>query len=756
MIDVKKLITGFLILATAVICSGLVLSYVESLSHAAVATPANHIQIIADGGASPATMTGNAFLNGGTQASAAQEMIDQLTTSSTLVQINDSKNLTGAVADSFLNELVSANPNGVQTDSSGNLQFNAPDTQAIAGDISSNQGLLNIKTPDWEVEAAKQAVKVQKNYTDQDELAYLSSINNIFQKYIGSTDVGNILGRENPSDAAVVKIQIQQELQEVTAIPTPTPLVPFQKSFLKLLVYEKNMSELVADANDDPLKSSLLFQAEQGNYDLAITQFQTAWQNAAGGRPFPTSTVPTTSLRTPSGNEFVAFVNQFLGIPTAHAQFAVYDAAVFSVSAGTFSASSAQLGKTIEKYIEDILVQILKNVLTTLIQRKVLTWIQGSGAPRFVTDFGTQLVNSYQASAINFLNSKMKCVNQYMTPNIRALVTTPSITVQASTCGAEFSNIVNGSGNIANLYNRFSNMNDYLGLFQPGGNTWGVLMTLQDESMNAGVNSAAAQNTKTVSQQGWKGSETCGDNSNPNGTHIECISQDGKNYNLAPTGESCDASDQAITVPNAGKCTDGSDPQVTSPGQVTGQGFFSGLKSGVENITSAQNLTGILNALLSTVLNTLAQNAINYSNQELNNLTNGNTSTAPPDTGTTGIPPSSITTSSSTVPQTALQCIPQIQSTILSTSTYTANASLSAIGGKVDSSCAADNSCPSTENPDGTPIYSWSAPRSTVASGYGSGSFSTTYTAIGTYFVTVTASTDNSTAQCEVDVIAAP
>jgi hypothetical protein len=716
------------------------------------------VQIVGVGGnTAPSIADDNSFVGGDTQAQAEEEMVSQLTTSSTIVQTSDPNNLTGVVADSFLNGLVQANPDGVQTDDNGNPLFNAPDTQAIATDLATDPALQSVKPPNWDIEAAEQVVKVQTTYTAQDELAYLSSINTVFQKYIGSTDLGNLLGAENPSDAVVIQTQMQGALQDVSAIPTPTPLVPFQKSFLKLLVYEKNMSALVADANTDPLKSSLLFQEEQGDYDLTITQFETAWQSAAGGQPFPTSTsTAPISLQTPSGNTFVGFVNQFLGVKTAYAQFVVYDPAVFGVVTGQLSVNSAALGKTIEQYVEDILLQILKNVLTTLIQKKVLTWIQGSGAPRFVTDFGTQLVNSYQAAAINFLNAKMQCVNQYQAPNIQALISTPAITQQASTCGNEFTNIANGAGNFQHFYNNFTNMNQYLNLFQAGGNTWAVLMTLQDQAMNAGSNSAKAQTTQTVSQQGWKGSETCDDNSNPNGTHTECLSSNGQNYNLAPTGETCDPSDQAITVPNGGKCTDGSNPEVTSPGQVTGQGFFSSLKSGSENITSANNISGILNALLSSVLNSLAQDAISYSNTELNNVLSGNNSSAPSDGGTAGINPNTIVTPTSSVSQTGLECIPSVQTVFLSTSTLTADASLYAAGGTVDGTCAGNNDCPATENSDGTPIYNWTAPGSLFSAGSPGESFSITYNAVGTYFTTVTASTDNSTTSCEIDVVASP
>jgi hypothetical protein len=201
---------------------------------------------------------------------------------------------------------------------------------------------------------------------------------------------------------------------------------------------------------------------------------------------------------------------------------------------------------------------------------------------------------------------------------------------------------------------------------------------------------------------------------------------------------------------------------------VTGQGFFAGLKSGAENITSAKNIAGILNALLSSVLNTLAQDAISFSNTQLNNLTNG-TSGGGSDSGIIGVSSSSLTLA---IPSSTsmMQCIPASQtiifgtsvssSTVASSPTQTGSpvssvtASFSAAGGAIDSTCAGNNNCPSTEKSDGTPIYTWSAPGSVNYSTTGvlptGNSFFATYTTPGTYFVIATASTDNSTSTCEV------
>jgi hypothetical protein len=746
MIDVKKLISGFLILAAAAVGSGFILSFAGNFIPPSTGPEGPSIsETGAALDASAALGGANAFVDTGSLQGNAAEMLSDITTSSTAAVASDPDNLTNTFADSFLNGLVAANPDGASTDSNGNPDFNTPDAQAVSQALASDPTFQNFKTPDWDAEAAKVKIITTSNNSSENVDNYILSFNNVYQKYIANTDIGGILGEENAADAQTITNQTQDALNAVAAIPTPSSMVGLQESYIKLLVYEKNSAQLIPLAATDPLKASLTFQDEQPNYDLAVTNFSNQWNRLSA------SMQASALITNPPQNKAFAFIDSFLDIPTANAQMVVHDPAVFTVVSGQLSVNTAQLGKTIEKYVEDIALQILINTLTNLIQRKVLTWIQGSGAPRFVTDFGTQMVNAFQTAAVSKLNSYMQCVPSYQAPAIKALLSTPTV-ANKNVCAAEFNGQLNN--NLQNFYNNFDNFNNYLSLFQSGGNVWSLTVQTRDAAVIAGGQNQTAKQTQTVAQQGWKGSEVCDDKSDPNGVTTLCQSASGDIYQTA-AGKSCNSGDMVyFTSPNNGQCSDGTNPQVTSPGQATGQGFFSSLKSGTENITSAKNLAGIFNALLSSVLNTLAQDAIQFSNTELNNLENGS-SGGTSDSGILGVSSSSLILSSSSS-TSATQCIPADQTAIFDASTSQATASFSAAGGTIDSTCAGNNDCPSTENSDGTPIYSWSAPGSLNYTTSGSlptgDSFFTTYNATGTYFVTATASTDSSTSTCEVDV----
>jgi len=829
MIDVKKFISGFLILAVAAVCSGLILSYIGN-STSIVKTQAGP-QIVGVGTTSTGALSPT-FATNDSSGDSLAELQAELDTSSTEAEANDPNNLTATFANSLLSGFVAANPDGIQADASGEDNVTLPDSQSIATDIASDPALQNFKAPNWDTEWENEKMLVTNDNSTTSVKRYLDASQSIYQKYIGSTDIGSILGDENVGDAAIVSNDADEVIKATEKVPVPSSLMTFEARFIALLVYEKNYAMIVQNESNDPIKGTLTVQAEQPKYDLAINNFENEWQKAAGGRSFPTdvSASPNSdSLQSdPQTSGLLSFVSGLFGIHTAYAQWAVIDApgdaslvtiaaavpaastvtagaavhqsatqaaalplqvssaasnaSIFTATNGQLAVSWTALGKTIEKEVEDIALQITINTLTTLMQRKVLAWIQGSGAPRFVQDWGTELANSFTTAATNKLNSYMQCIPSNQAPNMKLLLTTPT-TANTNACGAMFNAQL--SNNLQNLQNHFSNFNNYLSLFQPGGNTWGLVMQVQDQVTQAGATSQKANTSQNTASQGWKGSSVCGDGSNPNGLQTVCVTSSGNTY--PSSGGKCNSSSDTPTQYfNNGKCANGSNPQTTSPGAVSGQSFSASIKSGFDNITSAKNIAGILNALMSSLLNTLAQDAMKFSSSELNSALSG-TSGGVSDSGLLGISSSTIAASSTT--QGGVQCLPATQTVSLVSNTLTGegtsvsystsnisssttavssgapdvggmlnnsssqgSASFSAAGGAIDETCAAGGACPSTENSDGSPIYNWIAPGAVGNVTSTGTSFFATYNTPGTYIVTVVASTDNSTSTCDVVV----
>jgi hypothetical protein len=121
---------------------------------------------------------------------------------------------------------------------------------------------------------------------------------------------------------------------------------------VKILVYDKNFFQLLTLAQTDPVKASLIFQAEDTQFDLAQQEFAADSQEIASG---------TVSIQdnTPPPNKLVAMVDSALGIPTAHAQLTVFDPTTWSL---IWTNQATNIEHQLENTIRNTLLQILKNI----------------------------------------------------------------------------------------------------------------------------------------------------------------------------------------------------------------------------------------------------------------------------------------------------------------------------------------------------------------------------------------------------------
>jgi hypothetical protein len=732
MIDVKKLITGFLILATAAVCSGLLISFVSnsSKSSAAVVPP----QATLDQTAS-SSLGENAFLP---QEPLAPIAVTTVGSTTILASSSaDPNNLTDVLATAFVNGVDVANPDG-PVDDNGLSVIAHPDEQEIANEVADVPALNNVATPNWDFEAASQPIKTTTSSSPQDVANYTQELSNVVNTNLVASNVENIITATtpDPNQVSFVDTQIQATLSQTLALPTPQPLVAFQKSLVKVLIYEKNELQLVENVGDDPLKASIILQNEKSNYDAAAEQLETNLKKASSLNGFSFGGAPQQSE-----SAALAFFNAALGIPTAHAQFAgvVFDPDNFA--------------EWIESFAESLALQILKNILIALIQKKVLAWVQGSGAPRFITNWGSTLINSYEQTAIGAINSQMSCgVFPAFLPQIKVTLGSFYKPTQNSACANQFQAAL-GANTFQQFYNHFSNGGfiAYGASQLPSGNPYGGLFFQAQIVDNTAQQGQAATLAKTTSANGLKGDDVCGDGSNPNtGEHTVCENPDGPDYTInagaqtCPGGlppdldgtcagggtpsaaESCGDGDTPVVYANAGtSCDDGSNPSVTTPGNFTSLGFAAAVDGTPEQVAAANDIAGLLNSVLGSLLNSLAGLAVNAVNGAVNGALN------PGGGGVVSIPSSTIVSgqTSSTIQTVALGCNPPAQNV---SSTFPAT--LGAVGGTNDANGNA-------------PTYTWTDSIGNTGAGY---IFSPIYNLPGTYTVTVNDSTNDPPATCTV------
>jgi len=717
MIDVKKLITGFLILAVAIGASALLVSVVTGNSSTANAGDQAAMALGAEATSSVSAPVGdNAFLaqNDDQDSDAIATPTADATITTSSDPDEDPNNLTDLFADSYMGGVVGANPNGPTVDANGNPVLNPPDPYGVANVVAEASATQELQVPDWDTEAESQPIRILATSSPAAIAQYDAALTDAVNNHL-TPQVDAILDSPDTADTgemSYVEAQIQQTLGDTLALQTPASLVGLQKSMVKVLVYDKNSLQLLTLANTDPVKASLIFQDEDENYESAQQELQTDIDQLGGGN-LSVQSDPT------SPSAFVAIVDKALGIQTANAQgIPVIDNALIFL---TSSIRLQNVSKTLEALIKNILLQILKNTLIAIIQRKVLVWIQGAGAPRFVTNWATQLVNAYTQTALSAINSAFSCTYSGFTPQLK-LTLRVGYNSQGSVCANSFAAALAGNS-FQQFQNNFKN-GSWLAFgasTMPSNNYYGSLFFGAQIVDYNGQQARNASQAKSVASQGAKGDQICADGSNPNGISYYCTSANGTDYTSNTPCAAGNIGAQEVEA-NNGVCANGQEPNGTTPGIFTVNTENSAGDSSPKLLVAANDITGVLNAVANSLLTGLAQAAVSAAG----NAVNGILSVNPTSIQGGGTPP---------VPL-PLACSPSTQNIQLS-STSTAPAIITATGGKTD----ADG------NP---PIYSWlSSPDGTTST---SDIFTETYATSGTYMVTLTDSTGDTSTICTVNV----
>ena len=228
MIDVKKLITGFLILATAAVCSGLIFSIID-FSSPATANTAGGITINGGAGSDNA----NAFLPTEAQVQeTAAALAPELASSTMLVSSTDPTNLTDNLATQFVNGMVTANPNGATgVDANGNPTFATPDVNAIAENVANSTTTQALQAPDWGTEVAAIPVTVVATTSAAALTNYGDAVSGILNNHLNSqvqSIASNQADAATQSDLTYVQSQVQSTLQDAASLKTPAPAVAYQ------------------------------------------------------------------------------------------------------------------------------------------------------------------------------------------------------------------------------------------------------------------------------------------------------------------------------------------------------------------------------------------------------------------------------------------------------------------------------------------------------------------------------------------------
>lgn len=775
MLDVKKLIAGFLILTLGASAAAWILS-----------NKAATLSGVLSGSQNPATAQSldNAFSN--TTSSVPQDITELLAgglPSSTEAALNDPNNLTAAMGNSLLNGLVSANPDGIQTDDSGNGEIAQPNNQAILAELSQNQAAQNIQAPNWDTEVAQYeaSMKISSKPSSKDIKDYMLSFSNINDKYF--TQTGLLQAAESASatsssglvlDPSIITASVTAlsgALADTLQMNVPAPFVTFQKSFIKLLVYERNVASLSNITATDPARSVLALNFEESNYNNAIDGFNTARNNLLKNKNL-VSLISDPSDKDGLRESVIAFVDNMFSIQSANAQAATsaceaaqtaetakeatYNAAIAAAAkAAAVAPAAAGAAATLVTVpvtdnstlaaiaagnaaqitqLEVVMDQAIAAETTACVVPSEMTW--GTYLLNLAKNVGLQVLKNtllaqlqshilkwiqgsgapmfVQNWADDFANAGIMSATNWINSNYSCVGTAQLPRIQL------ILNAIYKPGNnacAAQFASQLSSgsLNNFMNSFTNGGFvTFG--QTLMPSNDFYGGLFFTAQDTANAAEQSQKlfSIKTTSQQGMKGGE----ICADGSNP-LTGTHKASDGS----TVQNLGLCANGTTPTTQAPALLTGQALGSGVTMGGKEILSANDVGGIVAALANSLISAITSQVVTSASTAINGAINGSNGTS-----IMSISSDSLILPTST--DSALVCSPT------SATASTGDTTLFTASGGFDSN-------------GNIPTYNWT---SSDGQSVSAPMFSPTYNASGTYTITLGDSKGDTSTTCSVIV----
>ena len=179
------------------------------------------------------------------------------------------------------------------------------------------------------------------------------------------------VGGSVPSDDGTVvatgESAASNMLSNALLFPTPTPLVAFQKSLIKLLVYQRDLAQLVLNENgsQDPAMTVAILQAKENDYEAATQDFNSQGQK-----------LDSLLVADNNGNSsgLLSLLGGVLFVNEAHAQGVPVVDALEKIETAISSALQTSNAWAIffEKLAENIALQIVKNLSWRLYNRRFL------------------------------------------------------------------------------------------------------------------------------------------------------------------------------------------------------------------------------------------------------------------------------------------------------------------------------------------------------------------------------------------------
>lgn len=604
--DSRKLVIGFLILAAITGFVSLSLLKIQSFSSA----NSEERNSVGASAGTPTRTYSNAFVaepipqkNTDTQEEAVAE------DDSSLPELTPSSNLTQNLAQHLALEVVKANPNGPQNLGSeisiNNLDEITFDKTAL---LSVDDLGLNDPFP-------KEQIKTKKDSTPEAILGYIEEVNRVLGETTGSEKYKSLVNQEaGPEMVLAAQLVLSQAINRIAQIESPQNISGLHAELLTGLENKRRIFESVSEYEVDPLRATLTLQVGEQVISRDLQNFFEEF-----------SKLDTMTLgRVEERNESDLFlsVGNLFKVLIAEAQLFVPTDCVgpscLSFHATESSATTGNLLQRIFEWGKKILTEQLKDRLVHSMVQQTINWIQGGGEPKFIQNWQAFLLDTADQAVGAVIEKEIPELCSSFGPLVKAALIPKTYTTGLNS-RCTLTGVLN---DLTRLYERFGQGDwvTYSNALRPYGNLWGSMIDTRDKVVKTAVAEQRAAELKALSSQGVTSQDpssqslkVCGNTQTHNTSEIWNYYAGPPSPNYSPL--EADAiyvakklgEDYVKGTFNASSGNFQTCPKTAwrdgTPGTAVAQTLYTALDSPLQRIVNAQDLIGLVSALVDSALN---------------------------------------------------------------------------------------------------------------------------------------------------------
>ncbi len=508
MVDLKKLITGFFVLAFLV---GIIAFTFSSIFQ----NNGNGPEQLGSAG-----LKSQKISNDSSPGTKNQQTVS-ISGISKPANNNTTQNLTQNFARNIVEEIKKANPDGpVSLDQDFGLFV---PTSTITDAITSST-----ETFDLTDNFPRENIKIISNYSNRDLAFNINEINKILKETISSERYKD-LAFSDTGDAQVAGavLVLDQAIQRIAIVPTPLPFADAEQSFLTLLDHSKKIFEITIDDND-PLKAMVALKSAKRITDRDLRNLSDQLDKIVVLPPISRSELGDKVLMAFRGLwETKRVLAQFGGdyVPVDCTGEKCTD--FFKNTLKSFSAEIASTNEIINeiKYEREMRQHLedTKKDITQTATRETVAWAKGAdstrpeGQPRYIENWGGHISNAGDQASNEVVKKRTGELCSAFAPIVEAAASNDPSYLASNNQQYNNNGRCNllGPGTVSDVktfYNDFDQgggWKAYSNLIKPENNAFGSIAVVHDEALVAAATAEDAARSEGIASQGYKSGKMC-------------------------------------------------------------------------------------------------------------------------------------------------------------------------------------------------------------------------------------------------------